>query len=295
MKKAGLNGFVYDFSVDYNAISVDNILDIHKYLIKNGIKEWYNIKCLDLLRKCFFVAMSVFSCNALKYVLINKQMCKIIPEIINVKSNEPLFYPYSILANKCSGSCNNINNPYTKLCVPDVIENINVKVFNLMSRTNQARHIEWHETCKCECRLDVSVCNNKQRWSNDKCRFECKGLIDKRIWDKGFIWNPSIFECECYKLCDTGQCLGYENRKYRKKLIDRFVEEFSENIDKNEMIHNDYGNVCNSCTIYIVLFAIAFSIIIGISSAYFYFHWYLKKDMTRVKFGTNTQTTIYWT
>ena len=85
------------------------------------------------------------------------------PEVININSNEPLFYPYSIEVNKFSGSCNNINDPYSKLCVPDVVKNMNIKVFNLMSRTNETRHIKWHETCKCKCRLDASVCNNKQR------------------------------------------------------------------------------------------------------------------------------------
>ena len=59
------------------------------------------------------------------------------------------FFPFSIKKNKYSGSCNNINNPYAKLCVADVVKNLNVKVFNLMSRTNETRHIEWHETCKC--------------------------------------------------------------------------------------------------------------------------------------------------
>ena len=49
------------------------------------------------------------------------------------------------------------------MCVPDVVKNINVKVFHLMSRTNGTRHIDWHETCKCKCTLDASVCNNKQR------------------------------------------------------------------------------------------------------------------------------------
>ena len=44
----------------------------------------------------------------------------------------------------------------------------------LMSRTNKTRHIKWHETCKCKCRLDASVCNNKQQWNNDKCQCECK-------------------------------------------------------------------------------------------------------------------------
>ena len=50
-----------------------------------------------------------------------------------------------------SSSCNNINYPYAKICVPDIIKNLNVKVFNLMSRTNETRFIEWHETCTCEC------------------------------------------------------------------------------------------------------------------------------------------------
>ena len=75
--------------------------------------------------------------------------------------------------------------------VPDVAENINVKVFNLMLRTNETRHTESHETFRCKCRLDVSVCNNKQRWNNDKCRCDCKELIDKGMCYKRFIWNPS--------------------------------------------------------------------------------------------------------
>ena len=70
------------------------------------------------------------------------------------------FYPYGIEINKCSSSCNKINDPYAKLCVPDVIKDINVKVSNLMSRTNETRQIEWHETFKCKCRLGASVCNN---------------------------------------------------------------------------------------------------------------------------------------
>ena len=63
----------------------------------------------------------------------------------NVNTNEPMFYPYSISINKCRCSCNIINDPHAKLCVPDTIKNINVKVFNLMSRTNETRHIKWHK------------------------------------------------------------------------------------------------------------------------------------------------------
>ena len=77
--------------------------------------------------------MELFSCNVLnvnpvKCVSMNNQECRARPEVININSNEPLFYLYSILVNKCSGSCNNINDPYTKLCVPDVAKSLNVKV-----------------------------------------------------------------------------------------------------------------------------------------------------------------------
>ena len=113
---------------------------------------------------------------------------------MNINSDEPSFYLYSILVNKCGGSCNDINNLYAKLCVPDVVKNINIKVFNLISRTNETRHVSWHETFGCKCRLDASVCNDKQCWKNDKCRCECKELINKGKCDDGFIWNPSICE-----------------------------------------------------------------------------------------------------
>ena len=150
-----------------------------------------------------------------------------------------LFYPYSIRINKFKGSCSTINDTYAKLCVPDTIKNINVKVFNLISRTNETRHIEWHKTCKCKCRLDASVCNNNQRWNKDKCRCECKELIDKEMCDKGFIWNPSNCECECDKSCDVGEYLGYKNCKCRNKLADKLVEECIKNIDGNKMLHNE--------------------------------------------------------
>ena len=98
---------------------------------------------------------------------------------------------------------------------------LNVKVLNLISRTNETRYIIWHKTCKCKCRLDTSVCNNKKRWNNNKCRCESKELIDKGVFDEGFIWNPSNCECECNKSCDVGEYLDYKYSKCRKKLADK--------------------------------------------------------------------------
>ena len=103
-------------------------------------------------------------------------------------------------------------------CVPDVVKNLNVKVFNLMSRTNETRHIKWQETCKCKCRLDASIFNNKKRWNDDKCWCESKELIDKGVCDRRYIWSPSNCECECDKSRDAGVYLDYKNCKCRKKI-----------------------------------------------------------------------------
>ena len=94
------------------------------------------------IKKVFVVTMLLFSYNALKSFSMNNQECKVRPEITNIESNEPSFYPYSVEISKCSGSCNNINNPYAKLCVPDVVRNMNGKVFNLMSITNETRYMK---------------------------------------------------------------------------------------------------------------------------------------------------------
>ena len=91
--------------------------------------------------------------------------------------------------------------------------------------------IEWHETCKCECKCGANICNNKKRWNKDKCRCECK-LIDKGLCGKGFIWNSSNCGCEGDKACDVGEYLDYENFKCRKKLVNTLVEECTETVEE---------------------------------------------------------------
>ena len=253
------------------------------------------------IKKVFYIgslfslsSVSAASLNAipLSCISMNNAEYKVRPEIINVNSNEPVFYPFSIKTSKCSSSCNNINDPYAKICVPDVAKDLNVKVFNLMSRTNETRHIKWHETCKCKCRLDASVCNNKQRWNDDKCRCECKELIDKGVCDKGYVWNPSNYECECDRSCNFGEHLDYENCKFRKRLIDKLVEECGEDVDEAQLIEialaeNENSYKCSSCTMCIVLFGIFVTINVAGLGAYFvYFHGRLKKIFTR-------ETTLY--
>ena len=101
---------------------------------------------------------------------MNNQERKGRPQIVNANGNDHVFFTFSIKTIKCSGSCNNINNLYTKLCVTDFAKNIKsvAKVFNLVSRTNETRRIQCHETCKCKCGFSSNVCYKKQRWNDDK-------------------------------------------------------------------------------------------------------------------------------
>ena len=140
------------------------------------------------IKNVFFTAMTFFNfnpsnVNSLECVslnTLNNQECNTRAKIININNNELVLYPFNIKVNKCSGICNKINNPHAKLCVPDIVKNINVKVFNLMSWSNQTKHIDWHRSCKCRCRSNSSVCNNKQIWNEHKCRCECIELIYKK-------------------------------------------------------------------------------------------------------------------
>ena len=87
------------------------------------------------VKKVLFVELKVLSSfrsvNSLSCISANNQECKLRLQIVNVNSDEPVLFPFSMKTSKCSGSCNNINDPYAKICVPDVVKNLSVKVFNL--------------------------------------------------------------------------------------------------------------------------------------------------------------------
>ena len=107
------------------------------------------MKIFRFVQKVFFLGLTilsnftnVLSATPLDCISMKNQECKIRPEIININSNNLIFYPFSIKINKCSGNCNNINNPYAKICITDIIKNLNVNLFNLISRTNETRFID---------------------------------------------------------------------------------------------------------------------------------------------------------
>ena len=106
---------------------------------------------------------NIIKTKALECVSVAKQKCMQRPKILDVNEGvgEVLSYPYNVQVNRCSGSCNILKNPIEKLCVPNVIKGLNMKVYTFLTMLNETRNVLWHESCKCVCKLNSSVCNNK--------------------------------------------------------------------------------------------------------------------------------------
>ena len=163
------------------------------------------------------LAISLFSIiktKALECVSVTNQECMPRPKILDVNegAGEALFYLYNVLVNKCSGSCNTLDDPMAKMCIPNIIKRVNMKVYNFLMRLNETRNVLWHESCKCVCRLNSSVCNSKQIWNSDNCKCDCNedfaGIMN---CNKGYMWNPSTCECQCDTWCKPGQYLDHKN------------------------------------------------------------------------------------
>ena len=163
------------------------------------------------------LAISLFSIlkvGALECVSVVNQQCMPRPKLLEVNEGvgEALFYLYNVLVNKCSGSYNTLENSAAKICVPNVIKGVNMQVYNFLMRLNETRNVLRHESCKCVCKLNSSVCNNKQIWNDDTCRCDCNedfaGIINCA---KEYTWNPSTWECQCDMWCKPGQYLDHKN------------------------------------------------------------------------------------
>ena len=169
---------------------------------------------------------SIIKTRALECVSVINRKCMPRPKILDVNEcvGEALFYPYNVLVNKCSGSCDTINNPMAKLCVPGIVKRVNMQVHNFLIRLNETRSVLWHESCKCVCKSNSSVCNNKQRWNSDTCRCDCnEDFADTINCTKGYMRNPSTCECQCDKWCKLGQYLDHKNCVCKNELVGRLL------------------------------------------------------------------------
>ena len=230
----------------------------------------------------------IIKTKALECVSVVNQKCMPRPKILDVNEGvgEALFYPYNVLVNKCSGSCDTLDNPMAKLCVPNVIKRINMKVYNFLMRLNENRNVLWHESCKCVCRLNSSVCNNKLTWNSDTCRCDCNedfaGIIN---CSKRYMWNSSTCACECDMWCKPGQYLDHKNCVCKNKLIGRVIAECTSVIIET-MINNkdniDYNNTITN--IFIGLFSVLLFVGIVCFCVFAYFKWIKGKKLFKNKY-----------
>ena len=226
---------------------------------------------------------SIIKMRALECVSVINRKCMPRPKILDVNEGvgEALFYPYSVLVNKCSGSCDTLYDPMPRLCVPNIIKRVNMKVYNFLMRLNEIRNVLWHKSCKCVCELNLSVCNNKQIWNSDTCRCDCNedfaGIV---TCNKGYMWNPSTCECQCDTWCKPGQYLDHKNFICKNKLIGRVIEECTSII--NETMINNRDNTDNDNTVWNIFMGL-FSVVIFIGAVCFcvlnYFKWITGKKL----------------
>ena len=148
------------------------------------------------------------------------------PKILDVNEGvgEALLYPYNVQVNKCSRSCNTLDNLIEKLCAPNVIKGLNIKDYNFLTMLNETHNVLWHESCKCVCKLNSSVCNNKQIWNSNTCRCDCnEDFVGMIYCAKEYTWNPSTCECQCDTWCKPSQYLDHKNCVRKNKLIGRLL------------------------------------------------------------------------
>ena len=223
----------------------------------------------------------IIKTRALEFVSVVDQKCMPRPEILDVNEGvgEALFHPYNVLVNKCSGKCNTFNNHMAKLCVPYVINRVNMQVYNFLMRLNETRNVLWHESCKCVCKLNSSVCNNKQIRNDDTCRCDSNkdfaGIIN---CTKGYTWNPSTCECQCDTWCKPEQYLDHKNFVCKNKYVGRLIEECTSVINETLMNNNNYYNDNDYDYNTIIYVSIGFFLLAIICFCVFaYFKWFKNK------------------
>ena len=157
-----------------------------------------------------------------------------------------------------------------------------MKVYNFLTMLNETRNVLWHESCKCICKLNLSVCNNKQIWNSNTCRCDCNEDFASIInCTKGYTWNPSTCKCQCDTSCKPRQYLDHKICICQTKLVGRLISECTSIINETMMNNNNYDNDndndYNAITyVFIGLFSLLLLVIICFC-VFSYFKWFKSK------------------
>ena len=130
---------------------------------------------------------------------MSNQKYEIQPTLINLhlieSSHELHYYQFTVKLDRYVGSFNTLNDLSNKACVPNKTEDLNLSMFNMITRKNESKILTKDISCECKCKFDGRKCHSSQKWNNDKCRCECK----KYLREKDYIWNLATCSCKSGK------------------------------------------------------------------------------------------------
>ena len=172
--------------------------------------------------KKVLILVLISTVKSLKCISLKNQECKVRKVIVD---NKYMAFPYKIEIDRCVGGCNNINNSHSRVYIPDIVKNVTVKMFDLMNLKNTTKQVEFHESCESVCKINSSVCSEKQKFNKDKCKYEC--FVNKKC-QNDFFWNYS--NCEC------------EYRKSGKLIVEEKCEEIND-FTQNKTISENLKNL----------------------------------------------------
>ena len=123
--------------------------------------------------------------------------------------------------NRCDRSCNTVKDPFGRIYAPSKVEDVKLKVFNMIKWTNASSTFRTHISCESRYEFDGRKCNSRQKWNNDKCRCHYEKPIRHRACEEDCAWNPSICGFKCKKDCEIEKYL--KNCECIKGFVDDLV------------------------------------------------------------------------
>ena len=157
----------------------------------------------SLIKQVLIVLLSFSRSLPIKCVSSNNESCMIRLCLIDLNPLGCKYYPFMISLDKYSGSSNSVDDLSTKICVPNKMKDINVTIFNMITKKNEAKKMVKHISCDCKCKFNSLSCSSNQKWNNETCQSD---HTNYGTCKKDYSWNPSICICE--------------NGKYSKSIID---------------------------------------------------------------------------
>lgn len=183
---------------------------------------------MSKILKLLFIILPIIVTEALKCESVDNQPCLARETIVNINNNEPRYYPFAIKLNKCTGSCDDLGNPFAKICEVNETRKRIIKVYDILFNKYWPMVIKEDVSCDCQCKFNSSVCKG-QRWNKNKCRCEC----DRQRCRRGFVWDYSV--CSCRNERSDAKVHNYSLSNLNDVCDDKISVTTSSTTNKNHM------------------------------------------------------------